>query len=281
MEGIATITFDEPNSPVNTMCLQWQDDLHATWPRRCCKTKDAIHRHSAGVGQEHLLCRRRPQRHHAPDAQLTPAPCYAEIERVKQDFPHAGNPGQTGGQPARTAPPWAAAGRWRWWATTASPSMTARSSLACPRSRSGLLPGASGVTKMTRHLGLMGAQPYLVEGQLFTPSEAKGLGLVHDAGGAGRRTRSRDEGQGPGLDCAPTPPPSTRGRPRATRCPAALPGQPDGGRACCRWRRPCSRRRPVAATRARGHHWPAWSRACRWTCDTALRIESRYLARAA
>src|ERR1035437_7075032 len=44
----------------------------------------------------------------------------------------------------------------------------------------GLLPGASGVTKMTRHLGLMGAQPYLVEGKTFSPAEAKGLGLVHE-----------------------------------------------------------------------------------------------------
>ena len=26
-DGIATITFDEQGSPVNTMCLQWQDDL--------------------------------------------------------------------------------------------------------------------------------------------------------------------------------------------------------------------------------------------------------------
>ena len=28
-DGIATITFDEPDSPVNTMCLQWQDDMAA------------------------------------------------------------------------------------------------------------------------------------------------------------------------------------------------------------------------------------------------------------
>jgi 3-hydroxyacyl-CoA dehydrogenase/enoyl-CoA hydratase/3-hydroxybutyryl-CoA epimerase len=33
---------------------------------------------------------------------------------------------------------------------------------------------------MTRHLGLMGAQPYLVEGKTFSPSEAKALGLVHE-----------------------------------------------------------------------------------------------------
>ena len=44
----------------------------------------------------------------------------------------------------------------------------------------GLLPGASGVTKMTRHLGLMGAQPYLVEGKLFSPQKALELGLVHE-----------------------------------------------------------------------------------------------------
>ena len=27
-DGIATLTFDEPGSPVNTMCEQWQQDLH-------------------------------------------------------------------------------------------------------------------------------------------------------------------------------------------------------------------------------------------------------------
>ena len=32
-DGIATITFDEENSPVNTMCLQWQDDLQSVTDR--------------------------------------------------------------------------------------------------------------------------------------------------------------------------------------------------------------------------------------------------------
>ncbi|NDP37598.1 MAG: 3-hydroxyacyl-CoA dehydrogenase, partial [Rhodoferax sp.] len=49
----------------------------------------------------------------------------------------------------------------------------------------GLLPGAGGVTKMTRMLGLMGAQPYLVEGKTFSPKEAKSLGLVHELVAAG------------------------------------------------------------------------------------------------
>jgi 3-hydroxyacyl-CoA dehydrogenase/enoyl-CoA hydratase/3-hydroxybutyryl-CoA epimerase len=42
----------------------------------------------------------------------------------------------------------------------------------------GLIPGATGITKMTRLLGLMAAQPYLMEGKLFNPSEALSLGLV-------------------------------------------------------------------------------------------------------
>jgi 3-hydroxyacyl-CoA dehydrogenase / enoyl-CoA hydratase / 3-hydroxybutyryl-CoA epimerase len=44
----------------------------------------------------------------------------------------------------------------------------------------GLIPGASGITKMTRLLGLMGAQPYILESKLFPPREALELGLVHE-----------------------------------------------------------------------------------------------------
>jgi hypothetical protein len=39
-DGIAVITFDEENSPVNTMCLQWQDDLDAV-AAQVVKDKDA------------------------------------------------------------------------------------------------------------------------------------------------------------------------------------------------------------------------------------------------
>ena len=40
-DGIATITFDEPDSPVNTMCLQWQDDMD-TVAAQVLQDKDAI-----------------------------------------------------------------------------------------------------------------------------------------------------------------------------------------------------------------------------------------------
>src|SRR5262249_55083234 len=32
-DGVVTLTFDEPNSPVNTMCLEWQRDFHAAVDR--------------------------------------------------------------------------------------------------------------------------------------------------------------------------------------------------------------------------------------------------------
>jgi 3-hydroxyacyl-CoA dehydrogenase/enoyl-CoA hydratase/3-hydroxybutyryl-CoA epimerase len=59
-DGIATLTFDEPGSPVNTMCLQWQDDLNEV-TAQVLKDKGAIKRHHPRLRQEHLLRRRRPQ----------------------------------------------------------------------------------------------------------------------------------------------------------------------------------------------------------------------------
>ena len=51
--------------------------------------------------------------------------------------------------------------------------------LGLPEVTLGLIAGASGITKMTRLLGLMAAQPYLLEGKLFKPAEGLALGLIH------------------------------------------------------------------------------------------------------
>jgi len=50
--------------------------------------------------------------------------------------------------------------------------------LGLPEVTLGLLPGAGGVTKMTRLLGLQAAFPYLVEGRTMRPQEAAKLGLL-------------------------------------------------------------------------------------------------------
>ena len=50
--------------------------------------------------------------------------------------------------------------------------------LGLPEVTLGLLPGAGGITRMVRHLGLQGAMPFLAEGRLFNPIKACELGLV-------------------------------------------------------------------------------------------------------
>ncbi|MDP3165665.1 MAG: 3-hydroxyacyl-CoA dehydrogenase NAD-binding domain-containing protein, partial [Hydrogenophaga sp.] len=44
----------------------------------------------------------------------------------------------------------------------------------------GLIPGGGGITKMTRLLGLVAAQPYILESKLFGPEEAMKIGVVHE-----------------------------------------------------------------------------------------------------
>ena len=60
--------------------------------------------------------------------------------------------------------------------------------LGFPEVTLGLLPGAGGVTKLTRLLGLQAAFPYLIEGKLMKPADAAKLGLLQglakDAAGA-------------------------------------------------------------------------------------------------
>jgi 3-hydroxyacyl-CoA dehydrogenase/enoyl-CoA hydratase/3-hydroxybutyryl-CoA epimerase len=46
----------------------------------------------------------------------------------------------------------------------------------------GLMPGATGISKTVRLLGLMGANPYLVEGKLFNPRQAVDIGMVQGLG---------------------------------------------------------------------------------------------------
>ena len=41
--------------------------------------------------------------------------------------------------------------------------------MGLPELTLGLIPGATGITKFTRLLGLMGAQPYIMDSKLFGP----------------------------------------------------------------------------------------------------------------
>ena len=176
-DGIATLTFDEPGSPVNTMCLQWQDDLTAA-AAQVLKDKDAIR----GI----VLASAKSTFFAGADLKavmrLTPADAprsYAGVELVKKNFRTL----ETLGKPVVSCLNGTALGG-GWELALVGHHRIAvdnpKIQFGMPEVTLGLLPGASGVTKMTRHLGLLGAQPYLVEGKLFSPREALELGLVHE-----------------------------------------------------------------------------------------------------
>jgi 3-hydroxyacyl-CoA dehydrogenase/enoyl-CoA hydratase/3-hydroxybutyryl-CoA epimerase len=192
-DGIATITFDEPNSPVNTMCLQWQEDLTEV-TAQVVKDKDAItgillaSNKSTFFAGADLKATMRLKASDAPKA-------YVEIERLKKNFRTI----ETLGKPVVSLLNGTALGG-GWEVALVGHHRIAiddrKIQFGMPEVTLGLLPGASGVTKMTRHLGLMGAQPYLVEGKIFFPAEAKGLGLVHDLVAPGENAKAELHAKG-------------------------------------------------------------------------------------
>jgi 3-hydroxyacyl-CoA dehydrogenase/enoyl-CoA hydratase/3-hydroxybutyryl-CoA epimerase len=136
-------------------------------------------RHHPGLGQEHLLCRCRPQGRDAHDSPRTRKRVFAEIERIKKNFRTL----ETLGKPVVSCLNGTALGG-GWEVALVGHHRIAvdnpKIQFGLPEVTLGLIPGASGITKMTRLLGLMGAQPYMLESKLFNPREALKLGLVHE-----------------------------------------------------------------------------------------------------
>ena len=176
-DGIATITFDEPGSVVNTMSQQWQQDMTAL-AAQVIRDKDSIKviilasaksTFFAGADLKSVM------RLSAADASVL----FTEIEGVKKSFHTL----ESLGKPVVSCLNGTALGG-GWEVALIGHYRIAvddrKIQFGLPEVTLGLLPGAGGVTKMTRHLGLVGAQPYLVEGKTFSPTEAKVLGLVHE-----------------------------------------------------------------------------------------------------
>ena len=175
--GIATVTFDEQGSPVNTMCLQWQDDLAAV-AAQVVQDKAQIQgivlasAKSTFFAGADLKAVMRTQPSDAPRI-------FAEIERIKKSFRAL----ETLGVPVVSCLNGTALGG-GWEVALVGHHRIAvndpKIQFGLPEITLGLLPGATGITKMTRLLGLMGAQPYILESKLFGPEEAAKLGLVHE-----------------------------------------------------------------------------------------------------
>ena len=176
-DGIATITFDEEGSPVNTMCLQWQDDLQAV-TEQVVKDQDAIQGIVLASAKKTFFAGadlKGVMRMTAADAPKV----YAEIERIKKNFRTL----ETLGKPVVSCLNGAALGG-GWEVALIGHHRIAvddpKIQFGLPEVTIGLLPGGGGITKMVRLLGLMGAQPYVLESKLFNPAEAHQLGLVHE-----------------------------------------------------------------------------------------------------
>jgi 3-hydroxyacyl-CoA dehydrogenase/enoyl-CoA hydratase/3-hydroxybutyryl-CoA epimerase len=176
-DGIATITFDEEGSPVNTMCAQWTEDLAAV-TAQVVKDKDAIRgivlasAKSTFFAGADLKATMRLQPSDAPRV-------FAEIEQTKKCFRTL----ETLGKPVVSCLNGTALGG-GWEVALVGHYRVAvdnpKIQFGLPEITLGLIPGATGITKMTRLLGLMGAQPYILESKLFSPREALELGLVNE-----------------------------------------------------------------------------------------------------
>ncbi len=176
-DGIATITFDEQGSPVNTMCLQWQDDLDAIAAqvaRDKAQLKGIVLASAkstffAGADLKGVM---RSTEADGPRV-------FKEIERIKKNFRTI----ETQGVPVVSCLNGAALGG-GWEVALVGHHRIAvnnpKIQFGLPEITLGLIPGGGGITKMTRVLGLMAAQPYILESRLFGPEEAMQIGVVHE-----------------------------------------------------------------------------------------------------
>ena len=175
--GIATLTFDAPGSPVNTMSEQWQADLTPAVAKLVADKErivgivlaSAKSTFFAGADLKGVMRMKRS------DA----ARSYIGVELMKKNLRTI----ETLGKPVVACLNGTALGGGWELALVGHRRIAvndAKIQFGTPEVTLGLIPGASGITKMTRLLGLLAAQPYLVEGKLFGPREALELGLVHE-----------------------------------------------------------------------------------------------------
>ncbi|MEN9538742.1 MAG: hypothetical protein RLZZ126_977 [Pseudomonadota bacterium] len=173
---VATITFDEPGSAVNTMSLQWGQDM--------AELVDLLEKDKSGLKGILLTSAKSTffagadlkgtMRNTRPD----PKEVFERVERSKSFFKRM----ERLGVPIATCLNGTALGGGFEIALVGHFRVAVdnpKTLLGLPEVTLGLLPGAGGLTKMTRHLGLMAAQPYVMEGKTFSPREAQELGLVH------------------------------------------------------------------------------------------------------
>ncbi len=177
-DGIAVVTFDDPAAPVNTMSEAWQADLTALAAQLSAE-RDQFRGIVLASAKRTFLAGADLKGVMRMDMVEAPRRFFAEVEGMKRHFRAI----ETLGKPIVTCLNGAALGGGWELALMGHYRIAvddAKIRLGLPEVSIGLLPGGGGITKMTRLLGLTGAQPYLVESKLFDPQEALRLGLVQE-----------------------------------------------------------------------------------------------------
>ena len=175
-DRVVTLTFDAPEGSVNTMSEAWKNAFTES-VARLEKEKDAYDGVILASAKKTFFAGAELKdvvKLKASDAQAM----FREIEAIKADFRRL----EKLGKPVVAVIAGTALGGGFEIALAAHCRICVddpKIQLGFPEVTLGLLPGAGGVTKLTRLLGLQAAFPYLIEGKLMKPADAAGLGLIH------------------------------------------------------------------------------------------------------
>jgi 3-hydroxyacyl-CoA dehydrogenase/enoyl-CoA hydratase/3-hydroxybutyryl-CoA epimerase len=174
-QGIVTLTFDAPNAPVNTMTAEWQAAFTQSVERLATEKSSikgvilasAKKTFFAGAELKDVL-------KFGPDDGPQVFHWIESAKKPMRALEKLGIPVVAALEGTALGGGWEIALCAHCRIVLDDPSIQ----LGLPEVTLGLLPGAGGVTKTTRLLGLQAAFPYLVEGKTMRPQEAAKLGLV-------------------------------------------------------------------------------------------------------
>ena len=226
-EGIVTLTLDDPNQRANTMNDDFRSSLSETVERLEAE-KDSVTgvivtsaKDTFFAGGDLNLLQQVTDENEDEFAR--------GVARIKADFRRL----EKLGKPTVAALNGAALGGGLEIALACNRRIALdnpKSQFGLPEVTLGLLPGAGGVTRIVRMLGLAdGLMKVLLQGNRYKPAEARDLGLDR----RGRRHAGGDAGQGARVDQGQPRDACSPGTTRATACPAARrPAR--SSPACCR-----------------------------------------------
>ncbi len=237
-DGIVILTLDDPNQSANTMNARLRR-IDGRDGRAPGGREGRDHRRGHHLRQEDLLRRRRPQRPQAGDPRerrpSSPRWC-ATARRSCAGWRRSASRSS----PRSTAPRSAAASRSRWPTHHRIAVDDPKVQMGFPEVQLGLLPGAGGVVRTVRMIGIVDAlMQLLMQGQRLRPDKAKEIGHP-------RRDRREPRGARAGrqgvdqASKAGEEPSHSRGTSRATRSPAARRRTRSSPRTCRRSRRTCA-----------------------------------------